>query len=66
MNEVCEIMNFQFQQKQIELKLVISNNVPYRIFCDLKRFKQVLFNILGNAVKFTFKGFVKVSIDFDL
>lgn len=33
---------------------------------DIKRLKQVLFNLMGNAVKFTFKGKLKVSVDFDL
>lgn len=65
LKEVIEIMIFQFQQKSIELKMIITNNVPMKIYCDLKRFKQVLFNLLGNAVKFTFKGFVKVNIDFN-
>lgn len=32
---------------------------------DIKRFKQVLYNLIGNSLKFTFKGHIKVSINFD-
>ena len=45
--------------------VLIDNNVPVNILSDLKRFKQVLFNLIGNAVKFTFKGKVVVSAEFD-
>ena len=31
---------------------------------DLKRYKQVLFNLIGNAIKFTFKGSITMTIDF--
>jgi signal transduction histidine kinase len=31
---------------------------------DQKRYKQVLFNLLGNAIKFTYKGHIIVNIDF--
>ena len=34
------------------------------IISDLKRFKQVLFNLIGNAVKFTFKGAITLKTDF--
>ena len=43
---------------------MIHNNVPETILSDLKRFKQVLFNLIGNAVKFTFKGRVVVTAEF--
>ena len=65
-NEVCEIIKFQFEQKSIDLRLTITNQVPKRIFSDQKRFKQILFNLLGNAVKFTFRGHVSIDIDFDV
>ena len=65
LNEVCEIMKFQFDQKSIDLQLFIAPNVPKRIFSDQKRLKQVLFNLLGNAVKFTYTGYVSVELSFD-
>ena len=38
--------------------------MPLKILSDVKRFKQVLFNLLGNAVKFTMNGKIRVSIDY--
>ena len=63
--DVCEIMEFQFRQKKLQLILNMKERVPHTVFSDIKRFKQVLFNLLGNAVKFTFKGQVTLSLDFD-
>ena len=57
-------MEFQIAQKKIEYIVQISNDVPQQILCDQKRFKQVLFNLVGNALKFTFKGYLKVSVDY--
>ena len=44
--------------------ILINNNVPIAILSDMKRFKQVLFNLIGNALKFTFKGRVVVTAEF--
>ena len=62
--DVCDIMQFQLDQKSLKLTINIRERVPSQIFCDQKRFKQVLFNLLGNAAKFTFKGGIDVSVDF--
>ncbi len=62
---VCSIMKFTLEQKGIKLIMNINKDVPQKIHTDLKRYKQVLFNLLGNASKFTFKGNITVNISFD-
>lgn len=64
-SEVCEIMKFPIQQKKLQFELNFSDSVPEKILSDKKRFKQVLFNLMGNAIKFTFEGFIKVNVDFN-
>jgi signal transduction histidine kinase len=54
--EVCEIMDFQLKQKGLGLEVSIRDRVPRVICSDIKRIKQILFNLIGNAMKFTFQG----------
>ena len=35
------------------------------ITSDKKRYSQVLFNLIGNAIKFTFKGYISVNVSYD-
>ena len=63
-NEVGEIMKFQIEEKGLQLDLQIRNELPHRILSDMKRFKQVLYNLIGNSLKFTFTGTIKVVVDF--
>ena len=39
--------------------------MPEKILSDEKRLKQVLFNLIGNAVKFTFSGEISLNFDFE-
>ncbi|TNV85002.1 hypothetical protein FGO68_gene2455 [Halteria grandinella] len=64
--EIREIMSFQIEQKRLSLTINISQSVPSRVWLDKKRFKQILFNLIGNAIKFTFEGGVKLQVNFDL
>ena len=57
-------MNFQVVSKDLYLKTNIDENVPKMIKTDQKRYKQVLFNLVGNATKFTFKGGITVSLKY--
>ncbi|TNV73770.1 hypothetical protein FGO68_gene16965 [Halteria grandinella] len=63
-NEVEGIMGFQTEQKGISLTHQVSQLVPKTIFSDQKRIKQVLFNLVGNAFKFTFKGGIHIRAEY--
>lgn len=60
--EAMDIVSFQATTKGLEAVLDISEELPHFIFADSLRLKQVLVNLLGNAVKFTEKGSVKLRI----
>ena len=65
MDEVYSIMQFQAESKGVELVKSISSNVPQNIKTDPKRFKQILFNLIGNALKFTFSGTVEIRVSYE-
>lgn len=48
------------REKDLDLTLDVGASVPHRVIGDQKRLRQVLINIIGNAVKFTSTGSVKI------
>lgn len=61
-NQVINVVLYQAQRKDIELLLNIEQGLPAFVWVDESRIKQVLVNLLGNAVKFTEKGEIEFKI----
>ncbi|MDQ3234157.1 MAG: response regulator [Pseudobdellovibrionaceae bacterium] len=60
---VFDILRSKAKEKNLTLELVSSPHVPEVIFTDPTRFRQILINLLGNAIKFTHQGGVTVLVN---
>jgi CheY-like chemotaxis protein/two-component sensor histidine kinase len=60
--DVYNLLSFSAAKKGIELIENIEQNVPKTIIGDETRLRQILFNLIGNAIKFTEKGEVFLNI----
>ena len=59
---VFELFAPTARQKNLELKFLLHENVPARLLGDEMRLRQILFNLVGNAIKFTDKGSITAEI----
>ncbi|MDM8530916.1 PAS domain S-box protein [Anaerolineales bacterium HSG25] len=62
LTNIIEMIKVRVQQKRLTFKYNILPDVPQYVYADEKRIRQILLNLLGNAVKYTEKGIVKITV----
>lgn len=60
-NSVANTFKFEFQRKELSFNLNIDTNIPEWIKSDRNRIRQILINLIGNAVKYTTSGSVTLT-----
>jgi two-component system, sensor histidine kinase len=64
LGDFTSIMNFKAEEKGIEFRFSTTTLIPDVICSDPVRLRQILTNIVGNALKFTERGHVELKIEF--
>ncbi|MDA1015792.1 MAG: response regulator [Planctomycetota bacterium] len=62
LSDTMEVLSFRAHAKGLELACHVDNDVPEYLIGDPGRMRQILVNLIGNAIKFTDKGEVVVRV----
>ena len=63
--DVRSLMDVRATEKEVQLKIEFQGPIPATIETDPVRLRQILLNLVGNAIKFTDEGEVRLAIRFD-
>jgi len=62
LENLVNVMHYKAQEKDIYIEVIKDGDVPQFISGDKLRLNQVLYNLVGNSIKFTDTGFVKIYV----
>ena len=61
LNDTMNLVQMQAEQKGLQLKVKVADDIPRQLYGDEGRIRQILINIINNAVKFTTEGYVSID-----
>ena len=61
-DEIYQLFAPKIKEKELSFEIEYDNEFPHSIIIDEVRLRQILLNLVGNAVKFTNVGFVKAEV----
>lgn len=61
--DVMEMLAAKAEEKQLDLLLQYASHLPQHFIGDAGRIRQILTNLIGNAIKFTPSGYILISVD---
>ncbi len=62
LDNLVNVMQYKAQEKDLYFEVIYGDDIPQYLVGDKLRLNQVLYNLVGNAIKFTDDGFVKIYV----
>jgi len=61
---LLSLFQINAQKKQLDFHYELSDNLPEAVYCDEKCLRQIISNIISNAIKYTESGSINIRIDY--
>ena len=61
-DDLYAVLNFRAKEKGLTFTIDVEKDIPLHYMGDANRLRQILMNLLNNAIKFTFKGHISLQI----
>lgn len=65
-SDVTNLVTIKAREKGLKLKILVNPEMPYKLRGDEKRLREIILNLLNNAVKYTEKGHIELKVDGDV